>query len=243
MLLFLTEKFLFDFQAGDKRLAKRFREKRRVVMGGLGSGRPSGSGRITVEACRSLDVNRLHREGCLRAGWSGLWQWTRDGERVAWINLRADHDRLSLSYRVRSYGSDWEDIAETVRIVHVPCRFGGTRPYFLCPGVRNGTACGRRAVKLHGPGRYFLCRHCYRLAHASQSEEPWDRAMRRANKIRQRLGGDPSWDAPFPPKPKGMWQRSYERLCDQIDEAECLADGAFAIRTVRLLDRLGRAPR
>ena len=28
-------------------------------MGGLGSGRPSGSGRTTVEACRSVDVNRL----------------------------------------------------------------------------------------------------------------------------------------------------------------------------------------
>ena len=45
-------------------------------MGGLGSGRPSGSGRSTVEACRSIDVNRLHREGCLRPGWGGGWQWT-----------------------------------------------------------------------------------------------------------------------------------------------------------------------
>ena len=27
----------------------------------------------------------------------------------------------------------------TVRIVRVPCRFGGTRPYFICPGVVNGT--------------------------------------------------------------------------------------------------------
>ncbi len=59
-------------------------------MGGIGSGRPRGSGRDTVEACRSLDVNRLHREGCLRAGWVGGWQWTRDGERVASISLRAE---------------------------------------------------------------------------------------------------------------------------------------------------------
>ncbi len=43
-------------------------------MGGIGSGRPSGSGRDTVEACRSLDANRLHREGCLPAGWVGGWQ-------------------------------------------------------------------------------------------------------------------------------------------------------------------------
>ena len=82
------------------------------------------------------------------------------------------------------------------------CRFGGERPYFICPGVVNGIACGRRVAKLHGSGRYFLCRHCYRLAHASQSEGGWDRMLRRANKIRQRLGGDPGMAAPFPPKPR-----------------------------------------
>jgi hypothetical protein len=32
--------------------------------------------------------------GCLIAGWSGGWQWTRDGEKVAWIDLRAEADRL-----------------------------------------------------------------------------------------------------------------------------------------------------
>ena len=80
-------------------------------MGGLGSGRPSGSGRDTVEACRSLDVNRLHREGCLHPGWAGGWEWRRDGERVASISLRADSDRLHLSYRVRISGGDWQDVA------------------------------------------------------------------------------------------------------------------------------------
>ena len=44
-------------------------------------------------------------------------------------------------------------LRETVRIVRVPCRFGGTRPYFICPGVVNGIPCGRRVVKLHGPER------------------------------------------------------------------------------------------
>ena len=172
-------------------------------MGGFGSGRPSGSGCSTVEACRSIDVNRLHKTGCLRAGWCGGWQWKREGENVASINLRSEADRLHLSYRVRIGGGDWEDVAETVRIVRVPCRFGGTRPYFICPGVANGIACGRRVVKLHGPGRYFLCRHCYRLANASQREGEGDRALRRANKIRQRLGGDPGMAEPFPREAEG----------------------------------------
>ena len=63
-------------------------------MGGFGSGRPSGSGRGTVEACRLIDASRLHKTGCLRAGWAGGWQWTRDGEKVASINLRTEEERL-----------------------------------------------------------------------------------------------------------------------------------------------------
>ena len=121
-------------------------------MGGIGSGRPSGSGRDTVEACRSIDVNRLHREGCLRAGWVSGWQWTCDGEKVAAVNLRAEHHRLHITYRVRTAGGEWEDVAETVRIVRVACRFGGARPYFICPGVVNGVVCARRVAKLHGAG-------------------------------------------------------------------------------------------
>jgi hypothetical protein len=173
----------------------------------------------------------------------GVWQWKRDGENVASINLRAEADRLHLSYRVRIGGGEWEDVAETVRIVRVPCRFGGKRPYFICPGVVNGIACGRRIVKLHGPGRYFLCRHCYRLANASQREGEGDRALRRAKKIRQRLGGDPGMAEPFPQKPKGMWRRTYERLCEQASQAEMLADKAFANHVQRLSARSDKLKR
>jgi hypothetical protein len=42
---------------------------------------------------------------------------------------------LNLTYRVRVSGGEWHDVKETVRIVRIPCRFGGSRPYFACPGV------------------------------------------------------------------------------------------------------------
>jgi hypothetical protein len=58
----------------------------------------------------------------------------------------------------------------------------------------------------------YLCRRCHQLAYQSQSENAADRAQRSAGKIRQRLGGDPDRGAPLPPKPKGMWARTYERL-------------------------------
>ena len=207
-------------------------------MGAIGSGRTSGFGRSKVEACRSIDVNRLHKAGCLVPGWCGGWKWTRDGERAASISLRAEERRVVFSYNYRLNGGDWQSVEEPVSITGVPCRFGGTRPYFLCPGVVNGVACGRRVAKLYGPGRYFLCRHCYRLAHASQGEGEWDRALRRANKIRMRLGGDPGLVAPFPPKPKGMWWRTYQRLREKAFAAEMVADHAFFVRAERLLGQI-----
>ena len=148
-----------------------------------------------------------------------------------------------LSYRHRLNGGEWNDVEEPVAIVRVPCRYGGSRPYFICPGVVNGVACGRHVAKLHGPGRYFLCRHCYRLAYAGQSEDTWDRTLRKANKIRTRLGGNPGMAEIFPERPKGMWRRTYERLRNDVFEAEMLADQAFALRAERLLARFDGSKR
>ena len=113
--------------------------------------------------------------------------------------------------------------------IWMPCRFGGARPYFICPGVVNGMACGRRVVKLYGAARYFLCRHCYRLAYASQREDRYDRALRRANNMRARLGGDPSTASLLPRRPKGMHERTYQRLLSQILDAEMTAEERLTI--------------
>jgi hypothetical protein len=67
-----------------------------------------------------------------------LAQWTCNGERVASINQRAEHDRLHLTYRVRVNGGEWEDVTETVGIVRAQCRYGGARPYFICPKAAHG---------------------------------------------------------------------------------------------------------
>ena len=136
-----------------------------------------------ADGCRSIDINRLHRDDCLKPGWAGAWSWKRDDEEVARIGIRAEERRIVLSYQHRLNGGEWNDVEEPVAIVRVPCRYGGSRPYFICPGLVNGVACRRRVAKLHGPGRYFLCRHCYRLAYASQSEDTWDRTLRNASSL------------------------------------------------------------
>ncbi len=188
-------------------------------MGGIGSGRPTGTGRAKVEQYHALDVNKLHRSGCLRAGWAGGWRWSTNDEQVARIDLRADVGQLVLDYKYRIVGGQCNHVVERVHIVQQPCRYGGVRPYFVCPGVTGGIACHRRVAKLFCAGS-FLCRRCHCLVYASQSERIWDRKLRRTNKIRTRLGGDPGTEAIFPPRPKGMWERTYESLLYEVNQTE-----------------------
>jgi hypothetical protein len=49
--------------------------------------RYAGSGKNTVEGCRSIDVLEWHRRGYLRTPRWFSWTWTRDGEGVASINV------------------------------------------------------------------------------------------------------------------------------------------------------------
>lgn len=202
-------------------------------MGGYGSGRSSGKQK--AEHCRALEVNKMRREGCLVPGWSGNWVWSRDGQEVARISGRAEYGRIILSYSVRQNGSDWEPITQTVNTTQSDCNYGGQRTYFLCPGVVNGRHCGRRVGKLFSGGRYFLCRHCYQIAYSSQSEARNDRMFRRANKLRTALGGEPGTAHWIADKPKGMWQRTYQRKRFEIEWCESQADHYFIAKFAHLL--------
>jgi hypothetical protein len=117
----------------------------------------------------------------------------------------------------------------------VTCRFGGSRAYFLCPGVVSGGACRRRVARLFAGGRYSLCRHCYGLGYESQRERAGDRARHQSQKIRVRLGGSPNMLLPFPNKPKGLHWSTYARL-----HARAIALDMRSLRSVEgFLARMG----
>ena len=171
------------------------------------------------------------------SGWSGSWSWRAGSRPVGSINIVGGRDYISLRYRSRVGAGDWESIVETVDIHWRRCRFGGERPFFICPAIRNGRACRHMTLKLHGAGRYYLCRRCCHLVYGSQGECRSDRAIRRLTKLRDRLGGYGGNDDPLPEKPKGMWRRTYDRLSRQAAPLEA----ASMERLERMMARLNPA--
>ncbi len=176
-------------------------------MGGRGSGRRSQCGKDATDDYRALDVRRWQRDGYLTPGRAFSWQWMRNREMVASIQVRTESDRVILSYRQRSGGGEWKDERYPVRLDWTPCTFGGRRAWFLCPAA----GCRRRVAVLYGGG-IFACRYCYGLAYRSQRESPDDRALRRADRIRARLGWEPGILNGDGGKPKGMRWRTFQRL-------------------------------
>ena len=65
-----------------------------------------------------------------------------------------------------------------------------------------------------------MCRHCYDLRFESQREDKMHWALRRAQKIREGLGGSTNMMEPFPEKPKGMHWKTYDQLWREHHEAE-----------------------
>jgi hypothetical protein len=178
-------------------------------------------GRPTCESCKSIDVREFHRDNLLGSGRRFNLSWSRDGESTGSIGIETEQDAIVLIYKTRRYGAtEWQDVRQRVPITWTHCNLGGRRPWFICAVSCNGRRCGRRVAKLYDPGDLFACRHCCGLAYASQHGSLHHRSISKAQKIRMRLGGDPSLLAPFPEKPKGVHWKKYWRLRSQALEAE-----------------------
>jgi hypothetical protein len=129
------------------------------------------------------------------------------------IAVHAEAVSVALMFRSRSFAGGYgPTITQSIAITRTPCAFGGRRPWFRCEVYRNGKFCGRRVAILYSAGGIFACRHCHDLSYQSQNETPTLRCIRRARKIRMRLGAGFSFAEPFPKKPRGMHWRTYQRM-------------------------------
>ncbi len=187
-----------------------------------GAGRPAQHSK--AEHHRRIDIRRWEREGMLTAGGYFGWQWQEDGKQVASIGVRVNAtDMVTLIYRWRR-DDVWRDESIQIRLAKTACHYGGERPWFICPH------CGRQAAILYLASGKWFCRKSLKLTYASQSEDNLDRLNRKKSKLDSRLQGSG--------KPKGMHQRTYDRLRDMWINAEMAWDDEFAVRMANIVGLL-----
>ncbi len=173
-------------------------------MGGFGSGTHGGA--QCTDRVRRLDVRQLARDGLLRPGTSSCLTWEAAGRVAAKLQLEVQEGAVRVDSTVGLGGLE-QRLRFWVYLSHSRCHLGGMRLWWLCPMQQ----CQKRVALLYG-GALFICRDCMKLAYRSQRETAWARALRRANKLRARLGWPPGVISDDGHRPPGMHQRTYDRL-------------------------------
>jgi hypothetical protein len=177
-------------------------------MGGPNSG--PRDGKNCTDDLRSFDIRELARVALLTPGTMFSWNWNRSqattGSVLFWVEL----DQVIFNYRSTSAryvvtGSVAPSYSVALDWTH--CRLGGRRAWWNCPAL----GCGRRVAVLYA-GSVFACRRCHRLGYRSQREHDHDRAVRRADAIRERLGWEPGILNGCGAKPKGMHRTTFDTL-------------------------------
>jgi hypothetical protein len=167
------------------------------------------------------------------------------GRRPAWLDGKAcketTEDYFALDIRAAKrhdlISVDQEEIPGIARIVWISAGFGtgeghALRPWFLCP--REG--CQRRVAILYentNPTIYpaWACRMCLDLCYPVERENRVERAIRRMQKARAKLG-------PGDTKPKRMRHETFVRLGRKYLEARKELVEAQRERLLRTLEQM-----
>ncbi len=160
----------------------------------------------------------------LRPNTKGSLSWSCGGEPTGNINYTMYENTMILNFRWQHYwDEDWQSVEQTIWFDRTCCNYGGERKWFLCPH------CNTRVAILYGADVRFLCRHCYRLPYASQGESYLDRMERKSREIRLKLDPD-GQDDDYYYKPKGMHQRTFDRLLWVENRTQEAINNAFLFR-------------
>ena len=191
-------------------------------MGGFGSGR--WGGRPTADMSKKIDLGWMIRVGRAKPGhWiSGSLSWNYGGEPAGSISYVANMEDPYESYLRLNYwrgsGEAKEHVEQKIRLVFTEPNYGGRRWWMVCPYS------DRRVGKLYMPngGDRFASRKCWRLAYNSQRVAKRDRPFEKLFRLQRKLGCEQGWGS-WITRPKGMWNRTFERHLDRFEklDAEC----------------------
>jgi hypothetical protein len=186
-------------------------------------------------------------------GNSGTLRWGPEDDPAATIAFAllpedGDADRATavrLSYTVRPRRGENTEHEYTVPLEYTECNFGGSRPWFRCPGVVDGVPCRDRVAKLYCPpgGEVYACRECHDLGYQSsrKSGNRIDTALLRYQRAFAKADAEGRRPHPnnrpySPDRPKGMHQDTFADLVDDVEDARDEWHGAVNARLYAMSD-------
>lgn len=177
------------------------------------------------------------RQGLARDGAqiNGSLNWNCGGQPAgsisytAWMN-EPGQEQLELRF-TRGSGDDAEKVQQTIQLCHTVPNYGGKRWWMICP-YRGG-----RVGKLYLPpgGDRFASRAAWRLGYQSQRGAARDRPFEKLFRLQKKLGCMQGWGGIIQ-RPKGMWNRTFDRHWEQFLEL----DQDCAIEMAGMVQRLSR---
>lgn len=183
-------------------------------MGGSGSGW-QWARRRTVREMRSIDVLWYHRMGML-AGFPRpyLEPWKRPSDGMTF-------EILGTSMVAYQNGQALVTPLNTLAMIErTPCAFGGTRPWFRCPG------CPRRSRFLYETKSLYLCRVCCNLTYSSsqrtrdlisegqRAKEQYRKLQARVGRVRSTRRREQLWRRMN--RALAIQERSNEHFCEMV---------------------------
>lgn len=153
----------------------------------LSGNRSSRNGRLTVESLP-----------CVRLNKATLYTFKRRGGPL----LVVYDGWATVTHGFR----EW-----TVVVEQTPLHYGGHRRWLVC------NCCGLRRSALYVRSDRLECRYCLDLCYSSQNENQRMRWIKRAEKLRERLGWIPGVFMPLGRKPPRMHWKTYYRLTNELD--------------------------
>ena len=186
-------------------------------MGGVGSGRTAGKKvKVATERLPFIDIHKLQKQEYLQPNTEGSFSWSIGETKVCSIGYRMRKDRMEISYNHKQKDGQWVTAHQEIIFDETGCNYGGKRRWFLCGH------CNKRVAILYYQNSGFYCRHCHNLTYASQQENEEYRMIRKTRKIRERLGASDNLFEPIWEKPKGMHQKTFDRLCKKANTAQTI---------------------
>ena len=202
---------------------------------------PRPMSRLRLESGLKLDLNRLMRQGKIRAAASTTsnitWRNDYTGENIAsgTITVHMDGPDEGWFPNEGRFHIQIGSLHQRIRLVSRPRHFGGWQWYFRCPYMNRLVS-----VLWKPPGaRDFACRQKWgrQVAYGSQCSTPIDRAHQGKARIKSRLcsiGGFTADEWEFPPKPKRMRWRTYKRAEERFDRYQAMLNRGAAKAAAKL---------